>query len=179
MALKPAIRGVALLHPEKPELDMITEEDFAVAEVLREVLAPFKMVQKILEGEKTVLSSKLIPMIFDLRNELVGMVNKWKAKARAPGASKVDKAVYGVLITVHGDFKERWGDTGRLHIDKEGKGRQPKVCKVEGSCCRVQGSERRPETLCERRPEDLWIMVESMRRTPEADSESHFGVDKT
>ena len=83
----------------------------------------------------------------------------------------MDKAVYGVLITVHGDFKERWGDTGRLNIDKEGKGRQPKVCKVEGSCCRVQGSEGRPE--------DLWIIVESMRRTPEADSEPLLGVDKT
>jgi len=50
-----------------------------------------------------------------------------KNKARAPGASKVDKAMKDVLITVYDDFKERWGDTGRLQIDKVGTVRQPKV----------------------------------------------------
>jgi len=106
---------------------MITDEDFQIAKNLTEVLKPFKVVQQILEGEKTVLSSKLIPMIFDLRNELAAMVEEWKIKARAPGASRADKGIKEVLVTMSTDFKERWGDAGRLQIDKEGKGRQPKV----------------------------------------------------
>ena len=73
--VKPAIRGVTLLHPQKPDLDMTKEQELTVAKILLEVLAPFKLVQKILEGGKTVLSSKPISMIFDLRNELVGMVH--------------------------------------------------------------------------------------------------------
>ena len=105
-----------------------------------------------------MLSSKLIPMIFDLRNELAAMVEEWKIKARAPGASRADKGIKEVLVTMSTDFKERWGDAGRLQIDKEGKGRQPKVegLRAVEFRVRVVGFRVQRETL---RVHGSWVTV--------------------
>ena len=120
--LKDAIDLISGLPGGPPRLSAL---DWWVIEVGREILNPFMLAQVMLEGEKYVTGSLVIPMVESLRKGLLEAQTRVQELSAAVGDQKLDDGtdfdMGSILDAMVDDFETRWGDGTNLLEFKYGQ----------------------------------------------------------
>ena len=103
----------------------LSDLDWWVIEVGQEVLRPFQVAQVMLEGEKYVTGSLVIPMVEELREGLSNAQERVQSISAAIGEQKMEDGtdfnMGAILDAMVEDFEERWGDGSNLLEFKYGQ----------------------------------------------------------
>jgi hypothetical protein len=121
--LKPAIIS---LQDKTPENCHMSPTDWLIIQSATVLLEPFMIVQQLLEGEKYVTNSLVIPLVYDLRNKLQTVVNTYTTICASAESTTVAEKVLPTAVEMLKVFNEKFGDGTQICLYEEGPRRQPK-----------------------------------------------------
>jgi len=128
---------------------MPTDSQWRLIRWIAALLEPFMCVQMMLEGEKYVTNSLVVPLISDMRGGLQRTVQALRdAIDTAPGDTGVEDAMLVAAQATLTAFIEKWGDGITVCTFETGVRRQPKGFTPNQVCVKAkpQGT-----LLCSRR----------------------------
>jgi hypothetical protein len=118
-------RAINTISDQPGGPNLLSQLDWWVIEVGKEVLRPFMMAQVMLEGEKYVTGSLVIPMVEELRVGLMAAQARVQELSAAVGQQVVEDGtdfdMGSILDAMVEDFQCRWGDGSNLLEFKYGQ----------------------------------------------------------
>ena len=148
-------QAIISLEDKTPESCHMSNTDWLVIQCATVVLEPFMMVQELLEGEKYVTISLIIPLIYDLRNKLKRVVDLYTLICNGSDATGVALKVLPTATKMLEVFNEKFGDGSRICSYDEGPRRQPRGFFPDQVCA----------TALDPRTKDLVGVPESEKQT--------------
>jgi hypothetical protein len=123
LILKQAIISIEDRTPQSCHLSIT---DWLVIQSATVLLEPFMMVQELLEGERYVTISLVIPLIFALREKLKDVVETYRDICESRPDDDVATRVLPTATKMLQVFNEKFGDGTRICSYDEGPRRQPR-----------------------------------------------------
>jgi hypothetical protein len=82
--------------------------------LFRHLLKPFMKLQRLLEGDKYVTISFVIPLIQDVRCTVIACINSVRPDVNGVFVSPLHEEMYNIAVVLLQDFNKRWGDGTRI-----------------------------------------------------------------